>query len=279
MKLVKVLNNNVVIARDNNGNDCVVFGIGISFQTKIGEEIPKEKIEKIFSSAKEKNQLEKLIDSIPQKYFELSVEIIDYIQNYLNIKLSSSIYFTLTDHISFIKERIDKGIMPNNSLKRVVKRYYPNEYKVSVKVVELLEDEFDCELNEDEVASIALHIINAETENTSISDSIKMVKLVDQILQIIKYQTKVEIDEDDLNYQRLVTHVEFFIQRVLKNNMIDENNPLFELVKKNYPKSYKISLKIKEFVEKKLEYQVNNDELTYLIIHIQRILSIKENIS
>lgn len=52
---------------------------------------------------------------IPQKYFDLSCDIIDYIEGNLKSKISNSIYITLMDHISF-KERAEKGMMPRNTI-------------------------------------------------------------------------------------------------------------------------------------------------------------------
>lgn len=267
-----MLNNNVLIVEDDHGKESVVFGKGIGFGLKKGDNIPENNIDRIFISSEEKNYLQQLIDTIPQEYFDLSVEIISYIEENMKTKLNSTIYITLTDHIAYIKERIDEGIMPVNSMKWEIKQYYPEEYNLSKKVVELLEDEFDCELNDDEVASIVLHIINAEIDNSNIHNSMESIRLIDQILQIIRYQSHLDVDDENINFQRLVTHVKFFIRRVLQNKNSDSGNALFEVVKQNYPQAYKIATKVKEFVENKLDCVIRDDEITYLTIHIQRIL-------
>ena len=174
-------------------------------------------IERVFFQ-KEKTLFQKLIEEMPQKYFDLSCEIIEYIQGNLKVRLSNSIYLTLMDHISFIKERAEKGMLPRNSMKWEISRYYQDEYRLSKKVVELLEDEFDIRLNDDEAASIALHIVNAEVDGQSVHQGMEMIHLVDDILQIICFQTRTSQDEEDLNYQRLVTHVKFLSSGFLKGN-------------------------------------------------------------
>lgn len=97
--------------------EYVVISLGIAYSIKVGQEIPENRIERVFSSVQEKNQLEQMIEMIPQQYFDIAVEIIEYVQQVLNRKLSNSIYITLTDHINFVKERVEKGILPENSLK------------------------------------------------------------------------------------------------------------------------------------------------------------------
>lgn len=272
MKLKRVLNNNVVIATDDANREFVVVGLGLAYSLQKGEEIPSNKIERIFTSMEEQNQLQKMVESIPQEHFDLAVEIIEYAQQMLQVKLSDAIYITLTDHINFVKERLQKGLLPKNSLKWEIKQYYPKEYQVGMKIVELLEDEFDHSLNEDEAASIALHIVNAELDTESLHESMDAIHLMDQVMQILKYQGKINEAMDDLNYQRLITHVKFFVQRVLANKQLKEDNPLFNMVRKNYPEAYSIAEKIRAFVESKINHPVSNDEITYLMIHIERIL-------
>ncbi|MCI5773015.1 MAG: PRD domain-containing protein [Erysipelotrichaceae bacterium] len=275
MKVKKILNNNVVIATDDRLKEYVVVSLGIAYNTKIGQDIPEDKIERIFTSDQEKNQLTNLVEAIPQQYFNLAGEIIEYVEQMLGKKLGNAIYITLTDHINFIKERVEKGILPENSLKWEIRQYYPKEFHISSKVVELLEDEFECELNDDEIASIAMHIINAEIDNGSMKKSSKEIQLIDEVMKILRYQAQIVDNLNDLNYQRLITHVRFFCQRVLANNQLKEDNPLFQMVKQAYKESYEIAKKIKAYIENELDCEVSDDELTYLIIHIERTLKRK----
>lgn len=274
--LKKALNNNAVIAIDDSGKECVLFGKGITFELQKNQTISEEKIERVFFQ-KEKTILEQLLESIPQKHFDLTCEIIEYLQENLKITLSNSLYITLMDHITFICERAKKGLLPRNELKWEISRYYPSEFHICKKVVELLEDEFEIELNEDEAASIALHVINATIEGKNISEGIKSVHLVDDLLQIICFQTDTKADEEDLNYQRLVTHIKFFVQRIWKKQSVSADLSLYHLIIEKYKDAYEIAVKVKEFVEKKLECKVQDGEIAYLVIHIERLLNSKES--
>ncbi len=49
MKIHKVINNNVVSAFDEAGQELVVMGRGLAFQKKPGQEVDETKIEKIFT--------------------------------------------------------------------------------------------------------------------------------------------------------------------------------------------------------------------------------------
>ena len=271
MRLKKTLNNNVAIAVNEDGREYVVTGLGIGYTPK-GELIPVDRIERTFSSTEQQNQLVQLAEAIPQRYFELASEIIEYVQGALQTTLADSLYLTLSDHLAYVHERLQKGLLPKNSLTWEIKQYYPREYHASERVVELLEDEWDMALNADETASIALHIVNAEEDGVTIHQSMNQIHLMDQVMQIIRYQAHLAPREDDLDYQRLVVHVRFFVQRVLGGKHAAEPSPLYQMVRESYPEAYSVAERVRSFVELKIGRVIADDEICYLIIHIARLL-------
>lgn len=271
MRLKKTLNNNVAIAVDDEGHEYVVTGLGIGYTPK-GEVIPAERIERTFTSTEQQNQLVQLAEAIPQRYFELASEIIEYAQCALEVTLADSLYLTLSDHLAYVHERLQKGLLPKNSLTWEIKQYYPREFRAAERVVELLEDEWGLALNVDETASIALHMVNAEENGVSIHQSMDQIHLMDQVMQIIRYQAHLAPREDDLDYQRLVVHVRFFVQRVMGGRHAAEPSPLYEMVRQSYPEAYAVAERVRSFVEGKIRRVIADDEITYLIIHIARLL-------
>ncbi|WP_308016514.1 PRD domain-containing protein, partial [Clostridium botulinum] len=51
------------------------------------------------------------------------------------------------------------------------------------------------------------------------------------------------------------------------------NNNLLDIIKEEYKESYLCSLKIKQFIEKKYYFYLNDDEILYLTIHIAKLIS------
>lgn len=272
MIIRKVLNNSTVMVCDENQTEHIVFGKGIAFGKSKGDSIEVSSISKKFTLHDSKGeQLYHLIERIPENCFQISQEIIEYTEAQLKKSLNDSIYFTLTDHIAFIIERYKQGFLPANPLKWEIQRYYKAEYKIAGKAVELINDEFDIQLNEDETASIAMHIVNAELD-MHLHESMEMIELMNGIMQIIHYHIEFIQDENDLNYQRLITHLKFFVQRIINRKQHEADNILFDIVTKNYPKAYEITEKIQIYITKKTNYVISKDELTYLTIHLQRLL-------
>ena len=127
---------------------------------------------------------------------------------------------------------------------------------------------------EDEAGFIALHFINASL-NQSTSNSIESTKIVKDILNIIRYYFSLEFKEDDLNYDILLTHLKYFSKRIIENNQDNASEDEFiNMVIKSYPEAYNCTLKIKEYIVNNYKYDVNSNEIVYLTLHIQRIVSV-----
>lgn len=82
------------------------------------------------------------------------------------------------------------------------------------------------------------------------------------------------MSDTSLAYERLMTHLKFFIQRVMTNQPLPDNDDkLFNMIKETYPNEFKCSLKISKYVKKELNYDLTDAELSYLTIHINRVIT------
>lgn len=273
MIIRKIFNNNAILVQDCNKNEFVVMGRGIAFKKNIGEKVDKSLIEKTFvlkeQGASEKFKL--LLEDVPPEYISLCYDIIEYAKNMLNTKLNDYIYVTLTDHISNALKMFDEGFSMQNPLIWEIKKFYPNEFKVGIKALEFIEDELEKKLSEDEAANIALHLINAQVNNSDnkLEDITNQTKMIQDILNIVKYTYNIVLDEKSLSYERFVTHLRFFFQRLNKKEKVqaDDDDFLLKQVRSKYKDAYNCMLKI----EKYLEHELSDEEKLYLTIHIQRV--------
>ena len=186
MVIDKIINNNIVSAFDETGLEVVIMGRGIGFQMKRGQEVPVEKVEKIFriKSQSIAGQLKELLAKMPLEQVQISNEIISYAKKTMKLKLNQSIYVTLTDHISFAISRCKKGIHLENALLWEIKRFYPQEFELGRYAVELVKKRLDVEMPEDEAGFIALHFVNAEY-GTDIRDAVRFPNQMKEILGIV----------------------------------------------------------------------------------------------
>lgn len=273
MNIEKVFNNNVVVAKVK-GKEVVVMGRGLAFQKRSGDLIEEDKIEKIFTlSNKDINdKFQELVAEIPMEYMVISEKIINYAKTQLGKKLNDSIYISLTDHIHSAVERYRSGIILKNAMLWDTKRLYRDEFLLGKEALRMIKDQFNIELPEDEAAFIAFHIVNAQL-NEDMPIVMNITKVMQEILNIVKYHFRVDFDEEALSYYRFVTHLKFFAQRLLNGNYYnDDDNELFDLFKNKHPASYECIKKIQKFIEEKYSHELTKEEMLYLMIHITRVV-------
>ena len=273
MIIEKVLNNNAFISLDKNGDEIIVMGKGISFGKKAGQNTELSQGYKIFSNNdKALNlRLKNIVLNIPQEYMKITEQVVYILENEYNKKINDVIYVSLTEHIQGAIERFKQGIQLKNPLLIDIKRLFKDEYNVSKIALEMINDQFNICFDEDEAGYIAQHIINAEL-NEDMNDVENIAKIMQEILNIIKYTYRIEFNEESIFYYRFVTHLKFFAQRISnKTNYEDGNEEIFEVFKEKYTKSYECVLKIKNLISSGYDYDLSKDEQLYLMIHIERI--------
>ena len=273
MKIEKILNNNAFISFDENGAEVIVMGKGIAFGKKTGQDAELVKGYKIFSNSdKGLNQrFKKIISDIPEEYMKITEQVVIVLEKEYDKKINDVIYVSLTEHIHGAIERYKQGIQLKNPMLMDIKRLFRDEYEVSKQALDSIEEQFSISFDEDEAGYIAQHIINAEL-NDNMTDVVNIAKIMQEILNFIKYTYRMEFDEESIFYYRFVTHLKFFAQRIFNKSIYeDDNEEIFEVFKDKYIDSYKCVLKIKDLIEKSYEYCLSKDEQLYLMIHIERI--------
>lgn len=274
----KVYNNNVILAFENSSKkEVILTGCGIGFGKKPNDTVDDSKIEKKFviQDNNFESKVNKLASEIPEEVFAVSSAIIEYAEKNLNTTLDEYIYISLTDHIYFALKRYKENLPIKNELLYELRRIHKKEYEIGKWAIEYINKTFNVNFLIDEAGFIAMHIINANYREST-NKSCLIMNIINQILDIIKNYYYIEFIEDEINFDRLLTHLKFFAKRLIdKTESIDtNNNGLLEIVKVQYKESYDCVKQIKSFIEENYTYKVNDDEVLYLILHINRVISV-----
>ncbi|MEH7418551.1 PRD domain-containing protein [Neobacillus drentensis] len=275
MKIAKVINNNVISVIDAHNKELVVMGRGIAFQKRPGDLVDESKIEKTFKLDNKdvSEKFKTLLYDVPMEYMDVSERIISYAKEKLGKKLNDSIYVSLTDHITFAIERCQKGLIISNPLLWEIKRIYADEYAIGLKAITKIQEMLGITLPQDEAGFIAMHIVNAEL-NEEMPNVVNMTRLIQDILNIVKYHFKIELDEESLNFFRFLTHLKFFAQRLYTDSPYNnEDDFLYEMVKEKQKEAFACVEKIRDFIKKTHNHQLTKEEMAYLTIHIERVVN------
>ena len=168
--------------------------------------------------------------------------------------------------------RMQEGMRFPNPLLWETKAFYPSEYLIGEYAVGLIRKELGVQFDQDEAASIALHLVNAEY-NTDMNNTMKMTSTIREILGIVEEHIGMKLDEESLHYSRLITHLKFLVQRVFAKQILEDGEiELAQMIQKMYPAEYECSQKIVRYIKDRYQNcKISQDEMTYLAVHIRRV--------
>ncbi|QYN57499.1 PRD domain-containing protein [Lactobacillus panisapium] len=274
----RVLNNNAVVATDEQNQTLVALGSGIAFHQKAGRAILENKIEKSFYPKNEDaaNSISETLAQVDPKYIELSDRIISEAVISSGKKLSDDIYVSLPDHLQFAVERLKKGMLIQNKLTVETMQTYPDEFQLGKHTLSYLAQETGLTFPDDEATNIAMHLITAE-EGDILENTEETITLINQFLKVISAMLKKEFNLNSVSYYRLVTHLKFFVQRIKKrqHQEFPPDKTLYDLIIRDYHAEYLIAQRIAGIVMKKFNYRVSDDEILFLTIHIHRVNAVQ----
>lgn len=271
MKAIKKINNNVAICVDDNNKELIAFGKGIGFPSMPYHITDLGSISMTFYRMDKSYY--KLLEEIPEEVFEVSALIVKRAQNTLDCRLNPNLLPGLADHINFALIRLKKFKKMKMLFSYDVEQLYPAETELGRYAVNLIQKKLLVKLPESEITNIAMHFVNAEEENINDSSKWDVELLIDGITNEIEKWFGVSIDRKGFNYNRFVMHLRYSLKRIEeKKQFEDDNGKLFEIMKEESPEIYKCSLKISSIIGDKLQEQITQDEILYLMIHISRIL-------
>ena len=236
----KRLNNNVVVALDEQGQEQILTGRGIGFQVEAGTPVDDQKIEKVFTlkDTTANKRLQELFQTIPVEHVEIAEEIISYAKIHIDNPLNENVIVSLCDHIYMAVERKKQDIEVKNVMLWDIQKFYRDEYQVGKYAVKLIEERFHVQLNDDEAGFIALHIVNAQLDMHTKSVK-EITKVMQEIETIVRMTFSIELDEDSVYYYRFITHLKFFAQRLFSGKSYEgqDVDNMLELVQSKYPKA------------------------------------------
>lgn len=274
MQVVRCINNNVAVCVDKDGREVVVFGKGVGFK-KPPYEISLSQIDRTFYGVDMKNI--QIVNNIDMAYFETSTKIANLARLKLETQISSNIVFTLADHINFCIKRHKEGIVLKMPNYYDIQHLYEKEYEVGKEALKIINKDFNVRLPKTEIASIAIHIINSEYTLVHEDEKNDNIDVIKEVTNCIEKYFKLRIDKNGFNYSRFVSHMQYLLKRNGKCiNITSENLVMFKKVKESFPKTYKCVDEVNEIIKYHYDDYLNDEELLYLMLHINRLCSCED---
>lgn len=267
----KIYNNNVALV-DIDGVTKVVTGKGVAYKKRPGECIDESLIKEQY--VLEKNAQFKFYDDI---FDNISHEILDAIEQVLiyagkalNTTLNSTTKLAIIDHLYYAIKRYHAGINMDDAFLGDLKRIYNREYRIAKECLQIINSKLNIALNENECNIITLHFINMTYNSEEGKQAVKEAQIVNDIVGIIYNWSQETIDKDSEEYGRFLTHIRYLVRKAAKGRKDKKikNLFLYNHYRKVYKEVYECALDIQKYIKTKLDFDLNEDELLYLIVHI-----------
>ncbi|OMI27140.1 transcription antiterminator LicT [Bacillus haynesii] len=270
MRVVKKINNNVALCIDDNHREVIAFGNGIGFPKTPYELSDLSKIRRTYYGLN--SHYQNLLNQIPEDIFEIAAKIVDYAKTKIDKEFNPNIVFTLADHINFAIQRYEKKMYVKMPLGKDVRYLYNDEMLIGEKALNYINKVKKINLPNDEAVSIALHLINSEHMAHSQEDKFDDEQVIEQIVEIIENIFGINIDRKSFNYSRFLSHIHYVLKREDEQISINSDNIiLFESMKKEFEQSYHCAVEISEYLKNKIQRILIEEELLYLMLHINRL--------
>lgn len=276
LTIKKALNSSVILVEDNKKQEFILLGKGIGYGRKSGETIDENVENQVFMPVGNENvkKTMEMVNSIPSDYFELAQDIVDYATKELDASFTNNIYLLLTDHLCFAVQRYRSNTIVANRLYWEIKNYYPREFAVGERALEILNMRFEVNLPIEEAANIAFHLVNAQDGKTFKQNAMRCAKLIAAVVNLVKYSTNKDFDKSSLHYSRFISHMQFFAERFFEDKLIDSNDDfLYEQIKHKHPFALKSAERVSHYIEQNYNKVLPSEEVSYLAVHIQRLIS------
>lgn len=253
MKIIKRINNNVVIGNDSSGQEVIVFGKGIGFHEIPYELTDMSQIQRVFYGIHK--EYYGLVVAIPEDTFLLASRIVDRARAKLNCVFNPNIVFTLADHINYTIIRTQKNLSISYPILYDIQSIYPEEYEVGQAALKLIQKEKKIIFPPEEAVGITLHLINNRLQ-PKVEDTEDYEQYANEIVKIIEDEFEFKVNRKSPNYIRFMTELLYMLRRRnIPKSTSNENVKIFESVKDEYPEIYICTLRIQLYTSKKINWK------------------------
>lgn len=270
-RITKTLNHNAILAVSMEDNqEYILLGKGIGFGKKVSERVDAPSDVSIYSlkNVTERGKAKDLVRDIPPECLEISNQILEQAEAEFG-KIDRDILFPMANHLAYAVKRMRAGEQISNPLTSDIRILFYKEYKIAELARELLKEMMHVDIMEDEIGYIALHVHSC-IEDDKVATSMQMAMVVRECVTLIEEQSGNKIDILSLDYNRLMNHVKFMFARVVSGEVLKVNMNAY--IMQNYPKAYEIASTICEHMEKLVNKPLEEVEIGYLAMHVQRVI-------
>ena len=250
------------------------MGKGIAFGKKPGQRVQPGEDARIYSLTEltDRGNARAIVQGVSPDSLELASAVLDQAEKEFG-KIDRSIVFPMADHLDFAIRRIQNGEQISNPLTDDIRVMFYKEYKVASCIRELLKERLQIEIDEHEIGYIALHVHSAIVEE-NVSQAMEVARAVRESISLVENITGHKIDIMSLSYNRLMNHIRYMVARAVSGEKLKMNINDYMSVK--FPEAFRAAEKICKEMGTSLKLPMEDIEIGYLAMHMERMMDREE---
>ena len=148
--------------------------------------------------------------------------------------------------------------------------YIPQEFGIGMHALCLIEERTGIRLPDDEAASIAIHLVDAEFD-IKVRDTWAMTNMIQDMMQILEGSLNLP-PEDSLYRDRLASNLKFLAHRMLLLPPVEgrEDEVFRDFVRNHCSREYGLAEKVKMHVKEKYGCEMTGEEQIYLALQLKQ---------
>lgn len=275
MQILRVLNNNVVLSRDAQGQDVILTGRGLGFQARPGDHVDPKKIVRTFVPAdgRDPDHLAMILAEIDQDVVRaVSLAITESgIEN--PDSTNPALVIAVADHVAGSLSRRRGGHEPVvYPLEAEVTHLYTEEYRKAQILLGAVNAYLDDPLPDSEAVALALHIVNSGFKSGDLSFTYTMTGVIHQMLAVVSERFGLVLPQDSISVARFITHVRYLFVRVHHHKqLVDSSSLISDGIRTAYPEALRTAEQLATIVQLRLGVPLTRDEIAYLALHVARM--------
>ena len=273
MELVRVFNNNVVLALDDAGREVILTGRGLGFQARPGQPVDPDQIVRIFVPAdgRDPDHLAQLLAGIPPEHIALVGSALAEV-GLDNLTRNPALIIALADHVSFALRRIAVGMDLEYPLLAEVQNLYAEEYSRAAALLVAINARSETQLPKAEAVGLALHLVNAGFATGDLSYTYTMTGAIQQMVSVIEQTFGLDLDPGSVSVGRFITHLRYLFVRIHQHKQLDQkHSPIGVAIRAAYPHEVECAQRLAALLELRLGSTLTDDEVSYLALHVGRV--------
>lgn len=276
MEILRVFNNNLVLARDPGGDEVILTGRGLGFQARPGQRVDPSRVVRRFvpSDGRDPDHLAELLAGIPPEHLHLvSAALAEAGVTPSASGGGTTLVIALADHVNFAIHRQEVGMDLIYPLVAEVTNLYATEYAQARAVLAALNARLDRPLPEAEAVAIALHLVNAGFSTGDLSATYAMTGIIQQLVGVIEQTYGLTLPTTSVSVGRLITHLRYLFVRIHQHSQLsEEGSAIGAAIRNAHPRALECAERLAQVVELRLGSALTEDEISYLTLHVARVV-------